>query len=732
MPAGTTTYSYSSDYPGDGFYTVSNGTFGNSFDWHQIQDHTPGDVNGKFLVINAATAAGEFYQTSISGLCENTTYEFSSWLINLVRAGTFCSAQPGGTIPINVRFEIYDSTGINLLAGGDTGNIVETASPNWQEFGLVFQTLIGQDEVILKMINNGAGGCGNDLAIDDIEFKTCGDLTIVEDAANNNGTSICGLQAPYATILTAIPDNSVFSSHVYQWQESNDGITWVDIISETNQTISISGITNTMYYRSKVSESIITVNNSQCNTLSNVYQVTVNPIVTPTFTQVSTICQGDAVPTLSLISDNSISGTWSPSVISNTVLGISTYTFAPAASECAEPLSISITVTGKELPTFSGVQPVTICEGGTVPVLPLTSDNSISGTWSPTAISNTISGTYTFTPDASECAETLPISITVTPNEAPIFTPVGPICNGDSLAALPTTSNNMITGTWLPAAMDNTATTTYTFTPDPGFCPSSVNLTIEVFDNPDVFLQNEYFICTDFSGGIISPTIIDTGLNTTMYNFTWLLNNVPIVGADQGTYMPIVEGNYEVMVQNLSTMCFNSTTTLVTALAEPDFKANVITDAFSANQTIQITTISTGEFEYRLDGGVWQDQPVFNNVTIGEHTVSVRDKRGCIESNRTVFVIGYPKYFTPNGDGNHETWNIVAPTSPVNFLASAEVYIFDRYGKLLKQINPIGEGWTGIFNGSNMPSDDYWFVVEYTEPNSGIRKEFRAHFALKR
>ncbi|MFL9843255.1 T9SS type B sorting domain-containing protein, partial [Flavobacterium rhizosphaerae] len=81
-------------------------------------------------------------------------------------------------------------------------------------------------------------------------------------------------------------------------------------------------------------------------------------------------------------------------------------------------------------------------------------------------------------------------------------------------------------------------------------------------------------------------------------------------------------------------------------------------------------------------------------------------------------------YFTPNGDGYHDYWNITGLD------ASARIYIFDRYGKLLKQISPDGIGWDGTFNGQPVPSDDYWFLVEYTEGNQS--KEFRSHFAIKR
>ncbi len=91
-----------------------------------------------------------------------------------------------------------------------------------------------------------------------------------------------------------------------------------------------------------------------------------------------------------------------------------------------------------------------------------------------------------------------------------------------------------------------------------------------------------------------------------------------------------------------------------------------------------------------------------------------------------VAVIDYPKYFTPNGDGNNETWNIAGIGS------DAKIYIFDRYGKLLKQLSPTGQGWNGTFNGSMMPTSDYWFTVVYTEPITGTTKEFKAHFTLKR
>ena len=91
----------------------------------------------------------------------------------------------------------------------------------------------------------------------------------------------------------------------------------------------------------------------------------------------------------------------------------------------------------------------------------------------------------------------------------------------------------------------------------------------------------------------------------------------------------------------------------------------------------------------------------------------------------TIFI---PSAVTPNGDGRHDTWNILG----IDTQPSAKIYIFDRYGKLLKQLNPEGSGWDGTFNGNRMPTSDYWFTIIYDEPLNGQRKEFKAHFTLKR
>jgi gliding motility-associated-like protein len=127
-----------------------------------------------------------------------------------------------------------------------------------------------------------------------------------------------------------------------------------------------------------------------------------------------------------------------------------------------------------------------------------------------------------------------------------------------------------------------------------------------------------------------------------------------------------------------------------------------------------------------LDDEGFQESNVFIGVSAGSHTVTVIDTQGCTYLTIEVLVIDYPPFFTPNGDGFNDTWNIFSLNSQTN----AKIYIFDRYGKLIKQLSPAGAGWDGRLNGIDLPSTDYWFTVDYLENEQ--QKTFKAHFSLIR
>ena len=271
LPAGSTSYTFTNGTPDDGSYTISSTTA--YFDWLATQDHTPGDVNGKAFIVNASFTAGEFFRREVTGLCENTSYEFSSWLLNLLPQ----SGCNGNGIPVNVKFQIWDATETNLLASGDTGNIFSKSSPIWENYGLVFQTSPGQSSIVLKMINNGNGGCGNDLAIDDITFSTCGDFIAITNDQNLTSIRICEDEIPVVTQLTANPDFSIYTTHVYQWQESTDRTNWIDIVGETNTSYAPPAISSSSFFRVKVAEDAVNLSNTLCNSVSEIFDVIIIP-----------------------------------------------------------------------------------------------------------------------------------------------------------------------------------------------------------------------------------------------------------------------------------------------------------------------------------------------------------------------------------------------------------------------------------------------------------------------
>jgi len=160
-----------------------------------------------------------------------------------------------------------------------------------------------------------------------------------------------------------------------------------------------------------------------------------------------------------------------------TTAGNTVYYVSQSSGSCeSSRTAITVTVNPGITPTFNPV--AAICYGENLVALPTTSNNNITGSWSP-SLDNTTTTTYTFTPSAGQCAATATLTITVKPGITPLFTAVNPVCSGSFIAALPTTSNNNIAGSWSPS-IDNTNTTTYTFTPSVGQCASPATLTITV------------------------------------------------------------------------------------------------------------------------------------------------------------------------------------------------------------------------------------------------------------
>ncbi|RIA08972.1 gliding motility-associated-like protein [Flavobacteriaceae bacterium MAR_2010_72] len=260
-------------------------------------------------------------------------------------------------------------------------------------------------------------------------------------------------------------------------------------------------------------------------------------------------------------------------------------------------------------------------------------------------------------------------------------------------------------------------------------CYAITPLTLEVNLRPIFDLEDNYVLCVNTNGTeVIAPPLLDTGLPVSDYSFEWSYNAVVIPTETSPSLIPTMPGTYSVLVTNNTSGCQASDSAEVEQSEPPVVTANVTSNAFADNHVVVVTAVGSGDYEFSLGNGPWQDSNTFENAPFGEHVVSARDKIGCGFSSTTITVVDYPLFFTPNGDNFNDTWNIKGLENQNN----VTIYIYDRYGKLLKQISASGDGWNGTYNGALMPSNDYWFTVLYDDLITGARKEFSAHFALKR
>lgn len=189
--------------------------------------------------------------------------------------------------------------------------------------------------------------------------------------------------------------------------------------------------------------------------------------------------------------------------------------------------------------------------------------------------------------------------------------------------------------------------------------------------------------------------------------------------------IPITEiGAYSVTVTSI----FGCVTTVDFDVSESEPATIEVVEIidFSDPNNITITVTGIGNYAYSLDGEAPQSSNVFENVTLGYHTITIIDLNGCSEISREVVVIDAPKFFTPNNDGYFDTWHI----SGVETMPGTIVYIFDRYGKLLKTLNSSSSGWDGNYNSQAMPTNDYWFLADVVRGD--IQFQAKGHFALKR
>ncbi len=231
---------------------------------------------------------------------------------------------------------------------------------------------------------------------------------------------------------------------------------------------------------------------------------------------------------------------------------------------------------------------------------------------------------------------------------------------------------------------------------------------------PQLALEETYVICADSPDLVIDGGIFET--------YEWRNADNEIVGSQQELAVSEL-GVYSLTVTQTTNevVCENTASFEVFSSGAPD-SFTVDVSGFSDSITLIVDALGVGDFEYSIDGTDYQSSNTFE-VLPGTYTVFVRDPLECRVLEQEVMAIGFQKFFTPNGDDRNEHWNVIGAGNMPNAL----VAIYDRYGKLLRQLSPSDTGWDGTFQGSPMPAADYWFRFD-----TGNGQQMTGHFTLKR
>ena len=631
LAAGITNYTYvNSGFPQDGEYTLYNRTDLIPNNWHYSLDHTPDNqlngLNGKCLIVNASNTSGQFYERTVSGLCSNTTFEFSAWVINIYNAAS--GACSGTGIPINITFEIWNASDTVLLQSGSTGNINGTPTPNWNQFGLVFTMNPGQTSVILKMRNNGTGGCGNDLAIDDIMFRACGEFSQITNVGNTQtNITICKNETITNNVLNITTNGTAVN--VYQWQQSNDAVNYADIPGETTSTYIIPTLLSTTYYRVKVANDISNLNNPYCSTLSEIFTVNINPLPNaPVSAGDKTFCSNQ--PTVLVVNVNANeSVNWYDAATNGNLIQANSTFFTPVTSGifyaeayniqtgCKNSNRTPVILLPMTTVSYSGL--TSICSTETISLTLIPSDTNAILNWTAasanvTGFSNgtgnqiqqtlTLTGNntgtviYNVTPVVNGCAGTAH-SITVFVNPQATITPAFnavPLtyCLNATAPILPTSSANStpVNGTWNPSVINTSSTgnTTYTFTPQPDTCVSynPYSITVLIVNNFTPDFNNSVALCSGSNSPSLNP-ISPNGISG-----TW--NPATVNNQVSGSYLFTPDPNQCAVSQTINVAVTSSATTTsfsgTTTICSGEITAISLTPS-DANAIINWTSVST-------------------------------------------------------------------------------------------------------------------------------------------
>lgn len=662
------------------------GTAGSTFNWTNNNTATGLAASGTtdivpFVGTNTTTSAitSTISITPTLGTCNGTVVNFTITVsptptVTAPTNQTLCAGQQTSIITFSGNATTYnwtnDNTSIGLGASG-TGNITPFTTTNTGTTAIVGTitvtpvsgTCTGLPITFTITVNNQITPTFTQIGP---YCQNAAPATLPTNSTNS--PSISGTWSPN-TINTATVGNATYTFTPAANQCATSATMIVSTITQptvtfspqticAGQTVTISPTVSptggTYLWSNNQTTSTITVTPSATTSYSVLYSVTgcnatatnsitVNPVLTPTFTQLGSYCLNDSPGVLPTSSTNGVTGTWLPSVISTSTAGNQTYNFTPTAGLCANTASMTITVNPLLTPTFGNFGPY--CQNENVPVLPSNSTNtpSIAGTWSPSVINTSIVGTtnYTFTPTNSTCTGTTVIPIIV------------------QLAPSPQVNSDVTQG-----------------------CnPLAVNLS-----SPN--LANASYTWT--ANGVV----IGTGSNLSASFTSAGCYDIELVATFNGCTASSSIADY-ICVQNAPTTFFS---TFPTEVSE-----NTETINFYNNTNGAVTY--SWDFGDGTSSTLFAPNHLFTNIGSNLNvTLTATSSFGCTSSYTTTIpykdptIFYVPNTFTPDGDEFNQTWGPVFTRGfdPHNF----NLYIYDRWGELVWESHNASDQWDGTYGKS--------------------------------
>ncbi len=436
-------------------------------------------------------------------------------------------------------------------------------------------------------------------------------------------------------------------------------------------------------------------------------------------------------------------GTWTPALVSGSgwfdpavdIAGVYTYTVSQGPCEADQSMvTVSVTPapdpgTGGTLTVCADQEPVDLFSflGGT-PVA--------GGTWSPPLLSGTgvfdpardAGGDYVYTVTTAACGDassTLQVTIAETldagtPGAIALCTSDLPVDLFLSLGGTPDPG-----GEWVPALASGggvfdparDAPGTYAYLLGRGQCNEVLTeVTVTLAVPPNAGLDGDLTLCRN-EGPV---NLLERMQGDPSGLGSWS----PALAGGGHVFDPLVDppGVYTYTVSDPA--CGNSFAEITVEVAEatPIVDYEIHTSGWSNDNTLEIDIPSDASYDFSLDGGPFQAEPFFSNLLPGSHSLEVRERNGCGVLLETVYILDYPRFFTPNADNTNDRWHLYGVTNE-----DYRVQIYDRYGKFLAELSPRAPEWDGTYQGRDLPSSDYWFRVTFA---NGF--EHQGHFSLLR